>query len=328
MQNLSSSRELESSLKVAYLYFSGMKQKDIANQLKITPSTVSRALARARQFVELKYNVPGDERLEAQLLLRYKLLDSVVVETSDIDQRTSIVGHAAARYFTLNVRDGDTVALSCGETLLEMVKAVPSLRAVALKLCQLSIEGDPQCAHQSPATLVGYLRSKLSKESSSAGIQLPPYGSVEADGAYRASLSTSTLIRQMRRETMQSRLVFIGVAPVESGQVLASSFKSLADPKLRQTLKTKIERLRVVGEINNRLFDARGKDVTDDIPEMRNIFIHVLNLSDLRELTSRGARVVLVAAGLRKLHAVRTALEAKIANVLIADREMANRLVA
>ena len=327
MQIASTSKELESSLRVAYLYFSGMKQKDIARQLRITPSTVSRAISRARHFVELRYTIPGDDQTEARLLLKYPLLDTIVVESAGVSQSTVIVGQAAARYFVLNVQQKDTVALSCGETLLEMVKALPVLQSLTLSLTQLSVEGDPEAVHQSPATLIGLVSSKISRCSASTAIQLPPLGTVTNDSEFRKNLKNSSLLSGLRERALKSRIVFIGAAPVERGVVQASSFMSIKSTATRDIIKRQAVRLRAVGEINNRLYDEMGRDVTSDIECLDSVFIKIVDLSDLKTLVRKGAKVVLVAAGAKKAQAVRAAISSGIANVLITDKELAQSLL-
>ena len=321
-----SPRELESSLKVAYLYFAGMKQADIAKQLGFTTSKVSRALSRARQFVELKYSIPGDEQLEAKLLLRYRLKEAVVVQTGVSEQAIRIVGQAAAKYFRLNISSGDNIALSCGETLLEMVKNIPTQPSLAVTISQLSIEGDPHSIHQSPATLVGLMKSKLSYNSVASAIQLPPAGTVKDDLKFRHNLRESELIDSLRKSAHDSNYIFIGVAPVENSHVSAESFLTIKDSKVTKAIAESVRKLRIVGEINNRLFDEDGKDRTDEIPELREYFITILELNSLRRLAKKGTRVILVATGIRKFNAIQTALKTGLANVVITDREVAMRL--
>jgi DNA-binding transcriptional regulator LsrR (DeoR family) len=326
-KTLVSSKELDTSLKVAFLYFSGKKQNEIAKQLGLTTSTVSRALTRARQFVELKYSVPGNEELEGKLLLKFGLKDAMAVETGSSEQAVSIVGQAAAKYFRINVNSGDRVAVSCGETLLEMVKGIPHQSSLILTVSQLSIEGDPNSIHQAPAALVGLLRSKLSSESVAAGVQLPPCGTVSADREFRAKLRDSAFLEEMRKRALDSNFVFIGVAPVSKTTVQAKSFQAIKDRTVTSALSHAIKKLRICGEINNRLFDEKGQDRTDEIPELANYFINVLDLDDLRNMSRRGAKIVLIATGIGKVDAIRVALQTGIANVIVTDREVAMRLI-
>lgn len=322
-----SSKDIGTSLKVAHLYFGGMKQKEIAEQLQMTPSTVSRCLSRAREFMEFSYTVPGDEYLEAKLIFKYKLVNAVVVESASDDQARSIVGQAAARYFLGNVNDQEGVAFSCGETLLEMVKAIPSQRSLTLKVSQLSIEGDPSAIHQAPATLVGLLRAKLSEASEATGIQLPPSGTVRDDGRFREQLLQSKLMASLQQKVRACRFVFIGVGPIVKGKVDAHSFKAISDSGISTAIDRSIRDLAIVGEINNRLFDSHGRDCTEMIPGLGSYFLSVIDLDQLRLLVKQGAQVVLVATGLNKLEAIRVALETDLANVVITDRMVASRLL-
>lgn len=322
-----SNSDLGSDLKVAYMYFSGMKQKEIARQLGVAPATVSRALARARDFVEVKFTVPGDEETEARLLLRYGLKGAIVVETGSSAQAVTVVAQAAAKYFTTHITSGDKVALSCGETLLETIKAVPNQPTLDIEIFQLSIEGDPASVHQAPATLVGLLKSKVSRSSKACGFQLPPAGTFENETQLHSQLIESPVVRELRQKVLNASFVFIGVGTITKGGGTPQSFLTLADSMTRGKFVSAAERLGIVGEVNNRLFDETGVDRTDEIPKLPGKLGAIVGLDDIRNLTRRGASVVAVATGKHKLHALRVVLATKIANVVITDKEMALRLL-
>lgn len=318
--------DMDSSLKVAFLYFSGMKQKEIARQLNLKPSRVSKALVRARAFVEFKYATPGDQELEAKLLLKYRLRDAVVVETGSPTQATVVVGQAAARYFVTHVKPGDRVALSCGETLLEMVKAIPSQASLEIHISQLTVEGDPSSIQQAPATLVGVLKSKLSPKSSAYATQLPPCGSVDNDSEFRRQIANSLLVKRLRKRALESNLLFVGIGAVD--HAAGGSFLKLADEVTHGSFAQAVGRLGIVGEVNNRLYNEQGVDLTDEIPEISSQFVNLMGLNDLRAAVQNGAAVVAVAAGTHKLRGIRAALATGIANVIISDRETAVRLIS
>ncbi len=318
--------DLRTILKAALLYHSGKAQKEIAKQLGLTPSTVSRLLARSRDFVELRYHVPGNSELEAKLVNKFGLMDAVVVETGSQEQATAIVGQAAAQQFLSEVKVGDAVALSCGETLLEMLKALPTQPSLRLTISQLSVESDASTIHQSPATLVGLLRAKCSPRSDVIGVQLPPLGVVPVEKEFREQFRKGALLQTLRTRALRSNVIFIGVGNPAAG---TGSFCRIADQATRGRFQSYVRRLDLVGEINNRVYDRKGKDRTDDVPGLSELAISIITLDDLKRLAKNRTkhRVIGIATGLNKIEAIRVALQMNVMSVLVTGRDTAERFV-
>jgi len=309
----------------------GMPQTEISEKLGISPSKVSRLLSRASEFVELRYNVPEDERLAVELIRKFRIADAVVVETGSGEQATQIVGHTAAEYFRARVADGSSISLSCGLTLLELVMALPREIDKTLQIHQMSVEGDPKEVHQAPSTLVGLLRAKSAPDSTVFGIQLPPADEVKGGVEFRKNLDSSEMMAQVRASARLSHHVFVGVGtPTSRGDERPNSFVRLAEGLLgEERYYQTVTDLGVVGEINNQLFDERGVDRTSEFGGLDERFVNILSLEDLRQMASKpGAhRVVAVAAGLHKATALRTALASQLANVVITGRDLAEKLL-
>jgi len=292
---------------------------------------VSRAVKYARDFIEIRYHVPEDRTIAARLIERFELADAIVVETGGGEQETTIIGQEAASYFMTRVSDNDSVAFSCGETLLRMIEALPRRPTCRLRISQLSAEGEPESIHQSPATLVGLLRSKVSPESTSYGVQLPPAGLLRnnLDIEFRHALRTSKQIASLAQQAKTADYVFIGVGALFSKSTSGShDYVRVANLATKNRFAKAVADLRLVGEINNRVYDDRGVDRTESIPELGERFLNFVTLDDLRGIVKRGRRVVIVATGVHKADAIRVALESKIANVVITGRDTAQRLLA
>jgi DNA-binding transcriptional regulator LsrR (DeoR family) len=320
------------ALRALYLYYNGTSQKDIAARMNLDTSTVSRMVKFARSFVELHYNVPDDEHMEAQLLQKFPhLVDSVVVPIGDPQHALQVVSHAAARYFRDHVQSGSRVAVSCGETLLEMIKALPSQPRLELGINQLSMEGDPHEIHQAPAALVAQLKAKCARSSTVYGIQLPPNDVAEVAEEFRAQIRTSAKLEELREEALKSDHVFMGVGTLsKSPGVLAPSYLNIAYGALSEEQLTQyVQRLGLVGEINNLAFDRQGQECSRQMPELENRFVSILDLADIRGMASkpREHRVVAVASGARKAEAIRVAAESGLFNVLIVDTDTASRVL-
>jgi len=90
-----------------------------------------------------------------------------------------------------------------------------------------------------------------------------------------------------------------------------------------------VSELGLIGEINNQVYDRNGEDRTSEIPGFGEHVINILSLDDIKSLASDHAstKVVAVATGDRKITAIRVALQAGFANVLITGRADAIRLL-
>ena len=167
----------------------------------------------------LSLSEPNKDERKARLIARFRLADAIVVQTTSIENRKQTVGRAAASYFTSNVKSGDSVALSCGDTILSFLEALPYQSHRKLDIHQLSVEGDPATIHQAPATLVGLLRGKCSPQSSVYGLQLPPIELSPLSLQLREELSKSPFLANLRNRVLASDYVFIGVGSVDKNSV-------------------------------------------------------------------------------------------------------------
>ena len=328
---MSGDNDLRRMLQVGYLLHAGRTQRAISRQLGLSEATVSRLAERSRGFVELRYDLPGEDELEARLIETFGLRDAVVVEGGGPEQERSVVGSAAARYFTSRVSDGDGVALSCGETLLEMLKVLPSRPGLTLRISQLTVEGDPRAIHQAPATLVGLLRAKSSSESEAIGVQLLPPSGEAAYTAARDAFARGELITRLRAMARRARMLFVGIgAPGRTRGGEVPDFVRLAHEVVStQAFERFLAARGIAGEINNQLYDADGRDCTDEMPELASQFVHVLTLNDLRALAARPEKhqVVAVASGAEKVPAISAALRGGLVNALITSRRTAEQLI-
>jgi len=323
--------ELKIMLFAAHLYQQGGSQKDIAKQLNLTESKVSRLLKRSRDYVELRYNVPGDRDLEMKLIHKFGLIDAVVIETGSRDIETAIVGQAAARFFIENVKDKDCVALSCGSTLQEMLKALPTLSHLRLEIAQLSVEGDPELIHQAPSTLVGLLRAKCSPDSYVYGIQLPPLEMTAIYPDFREQMAHSKKIIDLRDMVMKANYLFIGIGlPQGSEQPKSHSQKILADRVANTENSGQLfKNTNIIGEINNQYFDIQGRDQTAEIRDFIDHTVNIISLSDLKSIAEnrKEHKVVAVATGCQKANAIKIALKTGYANIIVTGRDTAELIL-
>lgn len=116
-------------------YLDGLSQNEIADNLRISKSAVSRLLKEGREKGIITFHIKelGDRwsLLEAKLEQTFRLKEAVVVSDEGIDSVEAIkkkVAKVAALLLQRRIREKDIVVVSWGTTLAEVAKALnPSL---------------------------------------------------------------------------------------------------------------------------------------------------------------------------------------------------------
>ena len=112
-------------------YLDDLSQNEIADNLRISKSAVSRLLKEGRERGIITFHIkePGDRwsSLEEKLERAFKLKEAVVVSDEGIDSAEAIkkkVAKAAALLLQRRIREKDIVAVSWGTTLAEVAKVL------------------------------------------------------------------------------------------------------------------------------------------------------------------------------------------------------------
>ena len=124
-RDLDNYQEMKEMVRCVQLHFRHQKQqREIAEELGISPSKVSRLLKRAYQegIVRVHISLPLIPQLATALIDQYGLRDAVVIPSGQLSDLKEELGIATARYFEKIAGDGVKVGLSCGYTLYCMIK--------------------------------------------------------------------------------------------------------------------------------------------------------------------------------------------------------------
>jgi len=308
--------ELRQIAKVARLYYqTGVRQADIAAQMSLSQSTVSRLLKRAEdeQIVRITVSPPpgAHTELETELEKTFALKEAIVVDTvGDDEQILRDLGAAAAYYVETTLKQGDVVGISSwSATLLAMVDAMhPLPRSITAEVVQiLGGVGNP-AAEVHAAHLTG----RLAAFTHGGAVFLPApgvAGSTEAARLYVDDPFVRSAVERFEHVT----LALVGIGALEPSSLLASS-GNIFVPRELDLLRAR----GAVGDICLRFFDRFGERVLTPMDE------RVIGMcpDQLRKVP----RSVGIAGGRRKLDAVRGALCGGWINVLITDRWTAEAL--
>jgi DNA-binding transcriptional regulator LsrR (DeoR family) len=293
-----------------------LRQVQITDRLNIHQSTVSRLLRRAEKegIVRITLTMPSGlhPELEDALQSGYGLREAIIVET--VDREDHIVrdlGAAAAFYLETTLKARDVVGISSwSAALLAMVESMhPSPRAAGAHVVQI-LGGIGNPSAELHAT---QLTRRLANLVGGAATLLPAPGAVGSADARRVMVQ-DRYVQEATALFKSISIALVGIGAVTPSKILAASGNVFSAKELKS-----LSDRGAVGDICLRFFDANGAPVITPL----NDRVIAIELSEL----TRVDRVVGIAGGRRKFAAIRGALRGRRINVLITDRNTAERLV-
>lgn len=308
---------------------------EIGGRIGVDKATVSRLLKRARKDGILVYrlNLPRHEELEVQVRSRYNLIDACILPifspTTAAERRSfsRMLGQAAAQYMekTGLIKSGIKISLGNGATVRETVLAITSGKFDNLKISQLLIEtGSELYIDETSAGLVAILSTKCCSTSFGFAVQPLPHSLEEQAGAYHRDYQEYRDKMLRWAEVCDTAIVDIGAPDVS----LARSFGRVCSTS--NISEKDLYDVGVVGEICNRPFDAKGRDMFEAVKQKFPLLSRCtdgVDLDKLRQMIERGCRVVAVAGGGDKQEAVSFALENRLVTHIVTDVLTAEALV-
>ncbi|EFH80240.1 sugar-binding transcriptional regulator [Ktedonobacter racemifer] len=313
---------------VAHLYYDeGQTQENIAEAQYCSRQTISKALQRARDRGIVRISVIPEQRtgylrnLARDLRLRLGLEDLILVPGRNMDEEQSSasdvlddIAGTAADYLDQLLTDEDILAVSGGKDTMRQVvrylkptKLLPHLRIV------------PTIGFVRPQTSVG-------------DANLTSFDIATAYGAKHNWLPIPAIVEsQEQREQARALPIARDVLKImEDANIIMTG---LWPPFAQKAIFTqqKIEEITTYNpavDINHWIFDNVGACINDRL-ESPPYYLTGLEIPRLKEKIQQShARVILVAgANLKYIPAIRAALKAGIANILITDHVTAETLL-
>lgn len=303
--------------KVAWMYHEeGRKQTEIAEELHISQSRVSRLLKSAVQSGIVRTLVqppPGVfTALEGAIEKTFGIAECLIVEARESEQAiTNDLGLAAADYLMASLLPTETIGLSSwSATWLGATRHLrPFKEPVADHVVQL-VGGVGSPAVQTQATL---LLDRLARATGAEPLFLQTPGIV-GDGRAREVIMADPAIRRVVDVWDQLTVALLGLGSIDPSPLLRDSGNVVP-----RALLDEIRDKGGVGDICARYFDAEGRPVDADLDG------RIVGISE--QQLRRIPRRVVAAGGLRKLPAIRGALRGHWLDVLITDSETAAQLI-
>lgn len=311
-------RETAIIVRAARLHYEqGLSQSEIAADLGLSRSNVSRILARARErgIVEITIHDPDapparDAALEAALAARFSLTEAVVVDAGRGDALAT-VARAGAALLAERAPAVRSIGVSWGQTVQQVVAELPAQR----------LRPAPRVL-----PLVGGL-SMLDQTDSGDSVQrvLAERLGARAEPLYApALLESAEAVRTLLRETSISR-VLASAAGVELALVgigstgLHSSPHLLEGMRLSAEERRRLEAQHPVGDVCGRFVTADGTPLGPPTSD-RVLAVTFPQLARIPE-------VLAVAAGAEKAPGVRGVLRSGVIDTVVLDAVLAREVL-
>lgn len=314
-QNRIEPSELSADVKVraAWLYFvEGLTQEQVAQALGITRLKVTRLIATARNdgTVRIRIDAKSASQVECErrLTTAFGLETAIVVPSAGASENAAgMVGYAAGQWLSGEMRDGLSIALGWGNTLSL------ALRGMAARACDgasvISLMGgmthsraiNPSAVARRVADMFGADCYQLTAPVFVSG------------SAMRNALFDEPALRDLVQRAGKADLALVSTGDLASSSTLAREGLITTDDL------ASLRRAGAAADILCHFVDSEGRML--DHPVNRRVM--ALDLEILRQIP----RVAMASGGAAKATAIRAALAASRARILITDEEAALELL-
>jgi deoxyribonucleoside regulator len=300
---------------IASLYYDhGKSQQEIADEMGITRSAISRLLSEARHrgIVEILVHYPWrtNPQLEEALKKQFPSLKEIKVlmrENKSYEDMVQGIGVLASKYFNEIVKPGMTIGISWGTALYQMIKSLRPTFMGGLEVVQLiGATGSENISTDGPV-----LAQLLSQRLACPCHYLHAPLIIDSEAGRDALLQERTIQETLDRARQADiALIGIGTTDPQLYSLLRAGYVSLEDMEC-------LHRAGAVGDICGQHYDIHGNVLDVDI----NRLLVGINLDDLAKIDT----VIGVAGGDCKSETILGALRGRHINVLITDERAARR---
>lgn len=307
-------RVARNRMRIAWMYYvEGLTQNEIAERLGIGRVTVVRNINEALKQREVKIWITGDISdcldLEAQLKLKYGLVDAVVVpEPAERTHTGKAIGFAAGMYVSDQLTDNICLGVGWGATLYESLQTLTASELKGAEVVSL-LGGIVEARRFNPAEFAWQFANTVGADC----FLLAAPAVVDSAETKQALVERCGLHQVLDRvDKMDIALLSVGTLSSQSTSFRFGFFTELE----RQTLIA----AGAVGDLLYNFYDTNGEIVDHPI----NDRVMSMPIQRLRKVPRR----VMISGGLDKVEALKGGLRLAEANVLITSEDTARALLA
>jgi len=292
---------------IAEMYFIlGKNQSEIAKDIGMTRSNVSRMLTEARNsgIIQIQINRPikEDRKLAQELIKRFNLINARVVVVDQTNHVLAKLGQVAGKELLSRLKPGGILGSSWGTAISATVDQLEVTSPILeIKVVQLLGALGARIKEYDGHSIVRRLEEKLDAE----GIYINAPFLLE-DKNIATSLLENKNIQEPFRFGKHADIALLGVGSSE----LAHCSYYLADYVTREEVLD-IQETGAVGDVCGRFFSIKG----EIIPKVFQDRMIGIPLEDLKNIPIRMG----VAGGPAKLNPIIGALRSGLINILVSD---------
>lgn len=294
-------------------YLTGLSQAEVAKELGVSRPTVSKLLQLAKEkgYVVISLHDPREraDELVEKLKARYGLLGARVVRpaTNTPEELLADLGAAGAALVEDLVTDNMKVGISWGNTMFAIAEHLRTQDLHGVQVIQL--KGGHSHTELNTKDLVTLSRFA---RAFNAEMQMLPLPVILDSAATKELVVQDRHIAQVMSEGANTDMAVFTVGDVHRESLLLN-LGYLSESETESLLTT------AVGDVCSRFYTEEG-GIADPLIDARTVGI---TLDKLRERPIR----VLVAGGVDKVAAIRTALDMGMATHLVVDHSTALRIL-
>ena len=288
-------------------YLRGRTQIEIARDLGLDPSTVSRHLRRARDegIVRVEIRPPRRQNVDLGRAIADRYAISRVIVAASAGTALAAV---AADYVGGLLRSGMRVGLGWGQTLSAVVQFMAPGEVTDLVICQLA----GGLSESRPGIEAHELVRQLATLYPGSGVQYLHAPSIVDSPAIRDAIISDSSVQVALSIAAGADLALVGIGSMEEEATL------MRDAGLGSSERRTLIERGAIGSMNTRFYDLDGQPVA--LLDDRTVAI---SWDELRAIPM----VVAVAGGANKAEAIRAALKTGCVTALVIDEEAAAPLL-
>ncbi|MDR7001075.1 sugar-binding transcriptional regulator [Neobacillus niacini] len=302
-------------VEVAKMYYQlDYSQQEIAQKLGISRPTVSRLLVQAKQegIVQIKIFNPAEdvEEIARQLKEKFQLKDCIVTPVANFEDPTikEKLGEAAADYLYKIVESGDTIGITWGTTIYQLVKKMQPKNVKDVTIVQLN----GGVSYSESNTYAAEIVNGLANAFNTTPHFLPVPAIVDSMVVRQAIVADRHVKKLLELGKKANIAIFTVGEPGDQSTLMHAGYFFDSDIEILRENKT-------VGDICSRFIDRNGQVCNETLND-RTIGIE---LTDLAEKEYG----ILLAGGASKIDGIYGALTGHYANTLITDQYTAKSLL-
>lgn len=300
--------------KVAHMYYElDLTQSDIAKQLGLERSTISKYLKKAKEANIVKIEIEDEffQKLEYQLEEKFNMKEVCIIPTiASQEEQYANLGQAGGEILQRILKKNMVVGFNWGRSMSAISRYISQNKVQSIRAEFVPLVGG---SNHSDVQLHGNTICYSLAQSFQAGCHIFYAPVIAATSNLKREIESDKSYQYIKQFWQELDIAFVGIgSPSSSSNVIWN--ENLRSNEIMENFGED-----VVGETCTRFYNSMGNEVETSLTD-RTISIEL-------DLLKKIKYVVGVAAGVEKTEAIRAAMKGKLINILVTDEKTAMALL-